>query len=144
MKQLLIGTWILVRYEIERPGGIIVEPFGPRAAGLLIYTSGGYMSGQVMNPSRPPLAAGYRLKGDPAPAASAFEGYIAYCGRWDFDEERGEVLHTVEASLYPNWVGTTQRRSVRLVSSDALVLSTETPRSDGAWISRLHWRRTEP
>jgi hypothetical protein len=45
---------------------------------------------------------------------------MAYAGRYSFSGDR--VIHHVELSLFPNWVGTDQQRSVEL-SGDRLILS---------------------
>lgn len=88
-----IGTWRLLSYEAAWPEGRREFPFGADATGLLVYTREGYMSGQVMRRNH----------------TSGAE-YIAYCGPFDVDVAAGEVVHTVEASLYPKWVGSQQRR----------------------------------
>lgn len=140
MNESLVGVWRLLSYETERPDGAVVQPFGPRVTGMLIYTADGCMSGQVMKNDRAPLPAAYRKGGAAESIAAAFDGYIAYCGRWRYDVSRGEVIHIVEASLYPNWVGSEQRRGV-LLEGDRLTLSAEAARADGTWISRLVWRK---
>jgi hypothetical protein len=42
----------------------------------------------------------------------AEESYLSYCGRYDFDGDT--VIHHVELSLFPNWVGGDQERLVDL------------------------------
>lgn len=142
MNEGLVGVWRLVSYETAKPDGSVVQPFGPHVTGMLIYTADGCMSGQVMRNGRAPLPAAYRKSGASEFIAAAFDGYIAYCGRWRHDASRGEVVHIVEASLYPNWVGSEQRRGV-LLEGDRLTLSAATIRADGEWISRLVWRKDE-
>jgi hypothetical protein len=48
------------------------------------------------------------------------EGFVAYAGRYSFHGDR--VIHHVELSLLPNWVGSDQQRSIEL-SGDRLILS---------------------
>ncbi len=48
------------------------------------------------------------------------EGFVAYAGRYSFRGDR--VIHHVELSLFPNWVGTDQQRWVEL-AGDRLTLS---------------------
>ncbi len=53
--------------------------------------------------------------------ARATDTYVSYCGRYEF---RGDtVVHHVELSLFPNWVGVEQERLVE-VKGDRLTLST--------------------
>lgn len=38
--------------------------------------------------------------------------FIAYCGRYEENEENATVTHTVEVALFPNWIGVNQVRMV--------------------------------
>ena len=53
--------------------------------------------------------------------ARAEETYISYCGRYDFLGDT--VVHHVEMSLFPNWIGGDQERLVDL-GARGLTLST--------------------
>ena len=121
----IAGVWRLLRYEIRNSDGAIELPFGDAVTGLLIYTRDGYMSGQVMRNGR----------------AAPLEGYIAYCGTWRVEEERGEVIHAVEASLLPKWAGSEQRRRVRFAGDDMLTLTAPFVKDGEAREAVLHWRR---
>ncbi len=119
-----IGTWRLLSYESHLPDGSIEYPFGPDVTGMLVYTEQGHMTGQVMRHNRSELPTGYRASGPSEAVLAAFDGYIAYCGTFEVDETAGVVIHKVEASLYPNWVGTEQRRNFRF---DKNILTLSTP-----------------
>jgi hypothetical protein len=56
-----------------------------------------------------------------AEKAGAAETFVSYCGRYEFHGET--VLHRVELSLFPNWIGVVQERLVE-ISGDRLTLST--------------------
>lgn len=53
--------------------------------------------------------------------AQAAESYVSYCGRYSLG--KGSVTHHIEASLYPNWVGTDQKRFIEF-DGEKLLLST--------------------
>jgi Lipocalin-like domain len=59
--------------------------------------------------------------GEKAEEAGAAETFVSYCGRYEFHGET--VLHRVELSLFPNWIGVVQERLVE-ISGDRLTLST--------------------
>jgi hypothetical protein len=129
------GTWRLVSYEMQEEDGPVVYPFGPHAVGLLLYTEDGVMSGQLMQPGR-----------DAKPGAQmhpSLAGYIAYCGRYLVDEVAGEVVHHVEASLYPPWVGSEQRRRFAF-AGQRLTLSASRWRDGKETVHRLVWERALP
>jgi len=125
--ELFAGVWRLVSYETREADGAASQPFGPDAVGMLIYTRDGSMSGQVMRRGREGREAGA-------------EGYIAYCGSYRVDEEAGEVIHRVEASLYPGWVGSEQRREYAFAGT-RLTLSAKLRRKGRQIVSRLEWER---
>lgn len=120
------GTWRLLAYESLAPDGSITLPFGEAPAGLLIYTTDGRMSGQVMRRTRDPLASG------------PLDNYIAYFGAFSIDDDAQEVVHRVEGSLYPNWIGTQQRRGFAF-SGNRLTLTAALKRSPS--VNRLIWER---
>jgi len=112
--QRLVGVWRLVTFEDRPPGRPVRHPFGRDAIGILIYTSNGLMSGQLMRPGRATFASTTITRGTPAELAEAATGYVAYAGMYSVDDERAIVTHHVTMSLFPNLVGTDQHRGVTL------------------------------
>src|SRR4051812_32404254 len=110
LREALVGAWRLVSYEATAvDGGEVVEPFGPRPQGLITYTASGHMAAQVMRPMRPRFRRERLEEGLPEELAAAAVGYMAYGGTYEVPED-DLVVHHVEFSLFPNWVGTTQTR----------------------------------
>ncbi len=117
----LIGTWRLVSWENRSSDGRISYPVGKDAVGYIMYNPDGYMFVAIMRSDRPKFAAGDLLSGSTEEKARAAGTYVSYCGRYEF---RGDtVIHHVELSLFPNWVGVEQERIVEL-TGDRLILST--------------------
>jgi hypothetical protein len=82
---------------------------GPDALGYLLYSTDGAL-GHRLAAGRPGFAADDLLGGITKEQARAAEGFVAYAGRHSFFG--GRVLHHVELSLFPNWVGNDQQRWV--------------------------------
>jgi hypothetical protein len=117
----LIGTWRLISWENRDADGHISYPLGKDAVGYIIYNEDGYELVAIMRPERATFAAGDLLSSTTEERAHAASTYVSYCGRYEF---RGEtVIHHVELSLFPNWVGVEQERLVE-VRGDRLTLST--------------------
>jgi hypothetical protein len=117
----LVGTWKLVSWENRSLDGGISYPLGEDAVGYLTYNQDGYMFVAMMRPDRTEFAAGDLLRASAQEKAHAAETYVTYCGRYDY---RGDtVVHHVELSLFPNWVGVDQERLVE-VTGDRLTVST--------------------
>ena len=71
----------------------------------------------------------------------AFEGYISYCGFYEVNEQERFVLHNLQLSWFPNWVGTEQKRFFEF-AGDRLILKTPPVTVLGeAQVHRLIWQR---
>jgi len=107
----LIGTWRLVRWASEGEDGI-EYPMGEAPEGILVYTPDGTMITTIGRPGRAPIDGGDMLAGPVDQRLSAMTTFVAYAGT--FRVEDGDVVHEVTMSLFPNWIGTTQRRHTAL------------------------------
>ena len=126
MKERLIGSWRLVSYETTDPAGRQGKPYG-NAVGRISYDANGNMAGQVMRPDRA--------------AMDASPGYIAYFGTYEVAADGRSVVHHVQGSLNPAWVGGDQIRQLRF-DGERLILSTETRNKQGAALTHeLTWER---
>ena len=52
-RELLLGAWRLVSFEVRRADGEVYFPMGQGLVGLLLYLPDGHMSVQLMSPDRP-------------------------------------------------------------------------------------------
>lgn len=136
----LIGTWKLVSYVIEHADGRVNRAaMGESPYGRLLYTAEGNMLAQISAPGRRNFAKSFLMGATPDEAKSATDTYLAYGGTWRV--EGNQVIHSVEAGLFPNWVGGEQIRTVTW-DGERLVLSTPVmERAQGHVIARLTWQR---
>jgi hypothetical protein len=119
----LIGSWLLRSWVLTLDDGSRETPFGAEPQGLVVYTTDGRMITTIGSRERP--SAGTDLSsGDDAARLKAIKTFIAYSGTFTID--RDDVVHTVEMSLDPAWIGTQQRRHVELSDGGrTLILSTD-------------------
>ena len=100
-----IGTWHLVHWEVQTEDGKHHNyPYGEKAKGSIIYTQAGRMSAQLMQLARPSFEIAHSWKGTPEETKAAFRGYTAYGGTFKIVDNT--VVHQVDMSLFPNWLGT--------------------------------------
>jgi len=116
-----VGTWQLVSFELRDDDGHVTYLYGKDAIGYIMYAEDGYMSVVIMTASRPKFARGNILLGSTEEKAAAAETYLSYCGKYEILD--GKVIHHVEASLFPNWLGVDQERFFEF-KGDRLLLST--------------------
>ena len=140
-----IGAWKLVSYERRTAAGELTYPMGPNPVGRLAYDPMGRMSAQLMRPGRAKFASGDWFKGTDDEIKGEAGGYIAYSGPFHTDEEKQTLTHSMFVSLFPNWLGQTQPRVVK-IEGDMLHLSTAAPIKSGGkeTNSYLTWKRAEP
>lgn len=138
----LVGTWRLIGWEALGDEGEVSRPFGDGPLGYVVYTRDGRMITTISRAGRAPIG-GDLLAGPAGPRAEAFGSFMAYSGT--FRVEGHDVVHHVEMSLFPDWVGTEQRRHVELdVDGTALVLSTDPMPTSGRMVRhRLRWERLD-
>ena len=119
----LVGAWSLDHWEAQVGSESPTLPFGPDAAGRIMYDGVGNMAVQLLVPDRPTFASPDWTEGTSAEVEAACEGFFSYYGDYTLDEEAKTVTHHLEAALFPNWIGTQQVRTYRF-EGDTLVLST--------------------
>jgi hypothetical protein len=119
----LIGTWKLLSWENRSvdEDGPITYPLSEDATGYIMYSQDGYMFVAIMSPHRLKFAGGDLLSGTPEEEAQAEETFLSYGGRYELGEDR--VIHQIELSSFPNWVGVDQERLMEL-RENRLTLST--------------------
>jgi hypothetical protein len=146
LRERLIGAWKLVSY-VENPvdGTAPFHPMGESPEGMILYTPDGYMSAQLMRPGRPRFASGDWFNGTDQELKEEAMGYIAYSGHFHADEGSQTLTHSMFVSLFPNWLGQTQPRVVR-IEGDMLHLSSAAPITSAGkkTMSHLAWKRADP
>lgn len=141
-KSSLIGTWKLVRCE-HLSSNRINHPWGEDALGQLMYTSSGFMSAFVSRRDRKNFVRMGLFEGTAGEKADAFDGSLAYCGRYRIEGNR--VIHLLELSLFPNWVGTEQPRTFA-VAGNRLTLTSDpfrTGEGGATTVATIVWERAD-
>jgi hypothetical protein len=137
----LVGTWHLRRWEAVADDGHVDRPFGEAPQGIVVYTPDGVMITTIGRRDRPAIGSGDMMAGPAEARLGAMSTFISYSGTYRV--EGHDVLHAVEMSLFPDWVGGVQRRHVHL-SPDrrTLELSTDPmPLRGRVARHRLTWER---
>lgn len=141
----LTGTWTLVDLiEVPVNNDKIAHPMGEKPKGLIIYSSDGYMSAQIMNPDRKNFIQEQWTNANPEEYTLEASTYLSYSGPFQTDDEKQMVSHTLYVSLFPNWTGQTQNRKV-LFKDGLLHLESEKPFMNNSRmvIHKLTWKRVK-
>ena len=136
----LIGVWKLRSCLRTFKDGRTEHPFGEQPVGRIEYDKAGRMSALLMRPGRhSTLPPGVELdKATNEELRDAVTGFVSYFGTFEIDEAAQKVIHHIEASLSPSWVGTDLKRSFHF---DAGRLILTRPAPDGSSSDELIWER---
>jgi len=139
----LVGSWRLVDWTVA-VGDRSRRPWGGKAKGLLTYTDDGRMWAALMATDRPEMPTRTLSAAPPSMRAAAASGFVTYAGSYTIDGE--DVIHHVEISLLPNYVGNKERRHVDWVETEnGFDLELTTPPTDTdagrKVVERLQWSR---
>lgn len=146
LRERLIGTWHLQSYTETAVGEAQASyPLGEEAQGSILYAPDGYMAAQLMRPGRKAFSGGDIYQASADEFRDAASAYLSYSGPYHVDEQQGLLSHSVELSLFPNWIGPVQQRVARL-DGDTLHLSTYKPMlaRGREVIAHLRWKRAAP
>ncbi|NHT78761.1 lipocalin-like domain-containing protein [Rhizobiaceae bacterium CRRU44] len=106
-KSPIIGAWRMTALEVGAAGNLQTIPY----SGQLVFTQGGTLSVQAMNPDANAADTPYTTK-----------AYEAYYGPVEIDDARNIFAITVESSLVRNLIGQRLERKFE-VTGDKLVIS---------------------
>jgi hypothetical protein len=120
----LIGTWRLRSWKNTASDGTSVEPLGDDPVGFIFYNHDGYMSVAIMGANRSPYAVPDAFGGTQQERSDAISTYLSYSGPFEVLTDQDVVIHHIEVSLFPNWVGKDQERFAKLEGT-TLTLSTK-------------------
>ena len=110
--------------------------------GLPIYTPNGFVSAQLMRAKRGPLKTDRWEAGDTGDGVDMTKDYIAYCGRYEVDEESSEVIHLPLVALLPNLIHREQRRSFTFEEKKLTLVTTRRRPNGSVVASTLLWRHS--
>ena len=122
MKDKFIGVWKLLEMKSVSVDNIIY-PLG-EVVGQLIYTQD-RMSAQLGSKDRPNFKSNDYREGTQSEIYSAFNSYISYFGEYEIIPDKNLVIHKVEQSLFPNWIGQNVKRYYEF--KDSLLILKSTP-----------------
>jgi|ERR1700678_4340237 hypothetical protein len=132
-----LGSWALVSLEHVLPSGEVSRPLGDSPVGSILYQPDGHMSAQLSVGSPARFVNDDLDQASAEEATQAWRTYLGYWGSFKVLVEKGVVVHRVEGSSFPNWIGTEQVRHFHFDGADRLIL--ETQASSGG--HTLVWQR---
>jgi hypothetical protein len=139
--QEVSGTWTLISETVQR-GDQVTQPLGAHPLGMMMLDQTGHFSLIISREGLPKIAANRRDAGTPEENHAILGGMLAFYGSYKASVPDGLLMVHVEASTFPNWIGTDQRRDFKL-SGDEMTWVNRAPAVKGE-TAKLVWRRSSP
>ena len=134
----LVGTWTAVSVTTTQPDGKKSEPFGSKPVGILNFDSQGRYNLQVCKPGRAKFAANARDKGTADENRDSVTGCNPHWGKYTVAD--GAINFQIEHAMYPNWEGTTQKRTFT-IKGDTLTYNVPAASTGGT--AEVVWKRAK-
>jgi hypothetical protein len=142
LKEQLVGTWTLVSSDQVRPDGSKLKQFGANPRGINVFDANGRFFLMIASADNSKIASK-----DPSSKTNTEEvgglivESIAYYGTYTVNEVEGVAILHLEASTFPNQIGTDQKRTITSLTADELKYSSPAAMS-GVQVHQV-WKRAE-
>jgi Lipocalin-like domain len=140
LKEQLIGTWTLVSSDQVRRDGSKLSRFGANPKGISVFDANGRFFVMVASADNSKLVAREGNEMDSADASGLIVESIAYYGTYTVNDVNVINLH-LDASTFPNQIGTDQKRTITSLTADELTYSSSAA-MPGVQVHQV-WSRTE-
>lgn len=142
LKEQLVGTWTLVSSDQVLPDGSKLKQFGANPKGINVFDASGRFFIMVASADNARIAS----KDPSSKTNSEEEGgliveSIAYYGTYTVNEVEKLLFLHLEASTFPNQIGTDQKRTITSLTADELKYSNPAAMS-GVQVNQV-WKRAE-
>lgn len=138
-KDSIKGRWGILAWEQIYDDGRIVLPMGKELEGFIEYSDHG-MFCVVSKKGREAFKTGGQWDAADAEKAAAYNSYLTYAGQYDV-EGGNTIIHHVHYSIFPNWIGGSQRRAVEFDGETLALTARLEAGTPEARIAKLSWKR---
>ncbi len=141
LKEKMQGIWwLLSREDWTKEGGQEIDPvLGPSPIGHISYARD-HFAAQFMKRDRTETIT-TQISSTGLNNTNAIDGYDAYFGTYEVNEDSGKVAHTLIGSITPTNIGITVSRDLRVIE-DQLIIQLDTTTLEGLPITgTLIWKR---
>jgi lipocalin-like protein len=141
LKEQLVGTWTLVSSDQVRPDGSKLKQFGANPKGINVFDANGRFFLMVASADNSRIAARDPNETNQEEVGGLIAESIAYYGTYTINEEVNVISLHLDASTFPNQIGTDQKRTITSLTADELKYSSPAAIS-GVQVHQV-WKRAE-
>jgi hypothetical protein len=141
LKEQLVGTWTLVSSDQVRLDGSKLKQFGDNPTGINVFDANGRFFVLIASADNSKIASNDPNKKNPEEVGGLIPESIAYYGTYTVNEEEKVIILHLEASTFPNLVGTDQKRIITSLTANELRYSNPAA-MPGVQVHQV-WKRAE-
>jgi hypothetical protein len=149
LKEQLVGTWTLVSSDQVRPDGSKLKQFGGNPKGINVFDANGRFFLMIASPGflviasadNPKIVSYDPSKTNSEEIDSLIVEPMAYYGTYTVNGSEKVVILHLDASTFPNQIGTDQKRTISSLTADELKYSHSAAMS-GVQVHQV-WKRAE-
>jgi Lipocalin-like domain len=141
LKEQLVGTWLLVSSDQVRPDGSKLKQFGANPKGINVFDANGRFFVMIASADNSQIAARDSAKANSEEIGGLIAESIAYYGTYTVNDEVKVISLHLDASTFPNQIGTDQKRAITSLTANELEYSSTGPTS-GVQVHQV-WKRSE-
>jgi Lipocalin-like domain len=139
LKDQLLGTWTLVSSDQIRPDGSKLKQFGANPKGINVFDANGRFFVMIASADNSQIAARDSTRANSEKIGGLIAESIAYYGTYLVDEADEVVILHLDASTFPNQIGTDQKRIIASLTANELTYSS-LPATSGVQVRQV-WKR---
>jgi Lipocalin-like domain len=120
LREQLVGTWTLVSSDQVRPDGSKLKQFGANPTGVNVFDANGRFFVLIASADDSKIASNNPNKTNSEEGGGLIQKSMAYYGTYTVNEVEKVIMLHLEASTFPNLVGTDQKRIITSLAADEL------------------------
>jgi hypothetical protein len=141
LKEQLVGTWTLVSSDKVRPDGSTLKQFGANPKGINVFDANDRFFLMIAGADNSKIVSNNLSEANFEEGGGLIVESIAYYGTYTVNEAEKVAILYIEASTFPNQVGTDQKRIITSLTVDDLKYRTPGATS-GVQVHQV-WKRAE-
>jgi Lipocalin-like domain len=141
LKEQLVGTWTLVSSDQVRPDGTKLRQFGSDPKGINVFDANGRFFVMIASADNLQIASSNGRSQTNSEEEGLIVESIAYYGTYTVNEDVKVISLHLDASTFPNQLGTDQKRTITSLTANELKYSSPAAKS-GDQVHQV-WKRAQ-
>ena len=141
IKEQLVGTWTLVSSDQVRPDGSTLKQFGTDPRGINVFDANGRFFLMIASADNWQIASSDLGSTNSEETGRLVTELIAYYGTYTVNETERFIMLHLDASTFPNQIGTDQKRTITSLTANELKYTTPAATS-GVQVHQV-WKRAD-